>query len=362
MTTNTDIALTPDQRAQHILKVDVRKAELAKLAAKSADLVSITNHAGYQQIHAARMVLKNERVAIEKAGKEARDDATRFSKAVIAAEKELVGLIQPEETRLGEIQQAWDDKVAAEKEERERIEADRLARIRARITALVHLPVAMVGATVEAIDEAMGNAQAFDVTDLSGTDQIEAEAAKATAIEKLTDMRAHRVAADAEAARLAQLQAEIERERDRLAELERVAQARRAEEDRQAAEERRKTAAAEAERLRVEREKADQDAAAERAERKRQQDAEDEERRQRQAAEDEQRRLEEARLAEERAEVERQRQAEAAAKVRREIANATLKGSAAEARLRLIELGDGETVLVAKLTAVLRIDEQEQTA
>lgn len=52
----------------------------------------------------SRIQLKNARVAIEKAGKALREDALKFQKAVIAKEKELIAIIEPEEIRLESIE------------------------------------------------------------------------------------------------------------------------------------------------------------------------------------------------------------------------------------------------------------------
>lgn len=51
-----------------------------------------------------RISLKNARVKIEKTGKALREDALKFQKAVIAKEKELVAIIEPEEDRLQAIE------------------------------------------------------------------------------------------------------------------------------------------------------------------------------------------------------------------------------------------------------------------
>jgi hypothetical protein len=85
------------------------------------------------------MVLKTERVNLEKEGKAARDDATKFSKAVIAEEARLIALIEPEERRLESIQTAHDDRVAREKEARETAELERIERIQLAIQEIKDL-------------------------------------------------------------------------------------------------------------------------------------------------------------------------------------------------------------------------------
>jgi hypothetical protein len=107
------------------------KQELATLAEGSKHITAITNSDGRAQVHAALMALKNRRIDIEKIGKDARDDATKFSKAVIAEEDSLIALIQPEEDRLQAIRDEWDDRIEAERLAKVKAEQERVAAIRA---------------------------------------------------------------------------------------------------------------------------------------------------------------------------------------------------------------------------------------
>lgn len=132
--------LAPIERAKQALKVCATEQALTEMAAKSRDIVTITNADGYQQVHGARMALKTMRVTIEKTGKAAREDATAFSKAVIAEEKRLIGLISPEEERLATLQTAWDEARAAEKREREERERARVQTIQTKLAKLGALP------------------------------------------------------------------------------------------------------------------------------------------------------------------------------------------------------------------------------
>ena len=71
-------------------------AELQQLveSSRSVDIKDL------KQVKEKRISLKNMRVVITKKGKELREDALAFQKAVIAKEKELVAIIEPEEARL----------------------------------------------------------------------------------------------------------------------------------------------------------------------------------------------------------------------------------------------------------------------
>jgi hypothetical protein len=137
--------LTMPQRVAVLLRSAEREATLKEMAGKSVTITTITNLAGYQQCHAARMVLKNQRIIIEKDGKAARDEANKFRAAVIAEEARLIGLIDPEESRLQAIQDAWDNEQKRIKEAKEEAERQRVAGIQARITRITNSPVGVTG-------------------------------------------------------------------------------------------------------------------------------------------------------------------------------------------------------------------------
>jgi hypothetical protein len=88
------------------------KAELQAMAegAKNVDTKNIA------LVHDTRIQLRDARVNITKRGKELRDGALKFQKTVIETERELIGIIEPEEERL---EKAEDEaKLRAEMEKR----------------------------------------------------------------------------------------------------------------------------------------------------------------------------------------------------------------------------------------------------
>lgn len=259
METVMNTQLTVTDRATAVLKFDETKAALQPLVEASARIVSITNGAGYAEAQSARMRLKNTRVEIEKRGKAAREDATAFSKAVIAKEKELVGVIAPEEDRLQSLQDEWDAAIAREKAAKAEAERLRVFAIRQHIDALRAMPLRAVGAGSALIAEVLQMASEpleFDAQELTGeaiAAQADAVAALTTALDAAkadeTRREAERVEREAEAARIAAERAELARLR--------------AEQEKRDAEERAKIAA-EREAARKAQEEADRKAAAER--------------------------------------------------------------------------------------------------
>lgn len=293
--------LTVVQRAAAALKSAQHEQELLALSKKYADITAIANSAGREQCHGAMMELANRRVAITKAGKDARDDATKFSKAVIEEEKRLVGLIEPEEDRLRALRDDWDadrerEKAAKLEAERKRVNDIREAIdfIRAFATNSVGMPANKMAAmleTLEAEEITLDRYQEF-----SG----EAEMVKVATVLKLSAMLIAQRDHEAEQARIAEERAQLERERAEAAERKRLSALARA---------------AEEARLNTEREAAEAKLRAER------EAHEAELRREREGQEARlraEREAEEARLAEQRAEIARQQAEIAAAKAEQE--------------------------------------------
>lgn len=365
--------LTVIERAERALAFADRKAELAQLAQESVRIVAITNAAGREECHAARMRLKTTRVEIQKAGKEARDDANAFAKAVIAKEKELVDVIAPEENRLQSLQDEWDAAREAERQARIRAEQERVEAIQRRIAEIRGAVAEAAGKSSDAIAQLIAELSDIDVLGVGagfGEFADQAQSAMNETLLRLVDLRAAAVEREeAEAREKSEREAEAQQLAAERAELERLraeAEARRQAEEREAAERR---AAAEAE-LRAEREKlaaeraAVEKAAAEERARLAAVAAEQEDMRQRLQAIENARAKAEAdriaaeqreeadRLAAERAELARQ-QAEAQARERkRQIDSATLIEAAGEAHALLLQLA-ADHLTTAKLGAAL---------
>lgn len=255
--------LTVVERAAVALQSNVAGKELAALVEQSKSIVTVTNKDGRTECHAAAMRATAARTGIEKAGKAARDDATKFSKAVIAEEARLIAIIEPEEKRLKGLRDEWDAARAAEKAEVERIERERIAAIVLRINEIKEAPAK--GAMMLTAELA-GYIQTLEGLEI-GADFAEflgeATDARIAALEKLREIHAAKVRADeeAEAARIA---LEEERERNRKeGERLRILEAEQRERD---IEERRRLDAEKAELARQQKEIADQKAEQDRRE------------------------------------------------------------------------------------------------
>lgn len=259
MTDIVTITAPPAERAALALNSTQTERDLIALASKNADITVIKNKAGRDQAHGAAMEIKRARLVIEKTAKEARDDATKFSKAVIAEEKRLISIIEPEETRLLTLRNSWDAEQERIRLEAEAAEQRRIDSINAAIDSIRAIPGNLVSAGSKAIFEAINDLAAIEITE--DAYQEFTQKAEHFRIESLSTLRSLLVAAtqrEAEAQRLAEEQARIAEERARL-EAEQKAEAARLAEERDRLDAERKAEAArlaseraELERLRAE--------------------------------------------------------------------------------------------------------------
>ena len=247
--TETSTELTVQARAYIALKSTKTEQDLLELVKKSAVITEIKNTEGRDECHGVLMTLVNRRVTITKSSKDARDDATKFSKACIAEESRLIDITQPEETRLRELRDGWDAKIEAEKEAKKAAERARIMAINQKIADMRgFVSLALECRTAARIDELLGK---LAQTDLTGFEEFESEAkmVHAEAMKRVEAILANkhqeeqereRIKAEqqAEAARLATERAALDAERIAIANAQTVANARIAEEKRQLEEQR----------------------------------------------------------------------------------------------------------------------------
>ena len=96
---------------------DIAKIQKVIDEGRGITVSDFTNKEQLKMVKDQRLRLKELRVAITKHGKMLREEAVKFSKAVIGKEKELIALVEPEEERLAAL------------EERAEKEKERLARL-----------------------------------------------------------------------------------------------------------------------------------------------------------------------------------------------------------------------------------------
>lgn len=195
-------AMPPAERAALALNSSQTERDLRELAIKHASIQAIKDKAGRDQAHGAAMEVKRARTTVERIGKEARDDATKFSKAVIAEQNRLVAIIEPEEQRLLALRDAWDTEQEKIKEAAAAAERFRVEQIIGRIEAIKGFARMALdcrtSAAVIRLQEGLAKA------DLTGMDEFDAQAMQAFAetADALAKIREQREAEEAERARI----------------------------------------------------------------------------------------------------------------------------------------------------------------
>lgn len=217
--------LTVQQRAAVALQSDKARAELTALAASSLSITAPTNSAGRAECHAAAMAAARARIAISKASKDARDDATQFAKSVMAEEERLIAIIQPEETRLKAMRDAYDAEQARIKDEKADAERLRILELSGRILLIkqAESDAARFDVSAAKACEIHSEISALEIDDATFAEfygeAVEAKAAALAGIAKIIDAKrqSEAAAAKAEAERV-----ELERVRKAEAEAARI--------------------------------------------------------------------------------------------------------------------------------------------
>lgn len=214
-----------------ITKFDPTVADLQTLVSltSSVTLTDFKDKDQLENVKKNRILLRDARLKITKRGKELREEAVAFQKAVISKEKELIAIVEPEENRLSAIEE--EAKVMKER-------ADRIALLPQR-----HAKLAEIGDGIAVSDD--------------GLLVLSAEEFQAYCNKRMADKNAaaERALAEREA-KLKEAELAIQREKEMRAREEQVR-----EEERQRAEQREKE--------RIEREEREKKLEAERLERER---------------------------------------------------------------------------------------------
>lgn len=198
-------SLPVEQRA--VIALDARRTEISlrELVQRSKHLVEVKNKDGRAQAHRMAMDLKNARTAVTNRSKQAREDATAFSKALIAKERELIAITADEETRVFKLRDDFDaeekriaDEAAAKEKARTDAHNETLAHMRALPLDLIDASAEDIQTEIDAIDEL--SADGFPLLEEFGQQAVEL-AAQVRA--QLVTMHAVAVAREESAAKLA---------------------------------------------------------------------------------------------------------------------------------------------------------------
>jgi len=181
-----------------LIKFPVADAAIAELSAKYLPLKvsGVNDQQGLVAVHEARMDIKNRRVAVEKTRKELKADALAFGNKVDAEAKRLTGLLTPIESHLEE-QEAI---VTKEKERLKRIEEEKKQKA--------------LQARMDALDACFTFANAAQVSGMTDDEfAVFLDNAQQTRAKKLADDAAAAAARKAEEERLAAERAELAKQK-----------------------------------------------------------------------------------------------------------------------------------------------------
>jgi len=225
--TSTEI-IPVERRAVLALDSDKTASRIAEEVAKTADIVACNDKPGRELVHKAAMRHRDIRLSIQRASSAAREDAVALQKAVIAEEKRLVSLVQPEEDRLISIRDGFDAEQERIRQAAIQAEQERVRRMEMEMAMYRDIPINYVQSSSAeialGIEKAAG---AIPALEYKGDEEQRMQAYRAGAIAKLEEMKAaaeareeaERQAAEARSAEEARIKAEREAEalRQRLA-------------------------------------------------------------------------------------------------------------------------------------------------
>lgn len=178
---------------------------------------------GYKKVHEARMDVKNRRIAVQKTGKELREEAIKYQKTIIAEEKRIISLLAPIEAHLTAEETKIDDEKAAIKAAEEKLLAERLQARVDRVCAMgaMYNGHAYLAHGVLILPETIKSASDPDFDGLLQVIQweIDAEAAKAKATEdaRLAEEERLRKVAEEQAAEKKRLEEEAKKQAEEAA-------------------------------------------------------------------------------------------------------------------------------------------------
>lgn len=207
-TQSETMALSLPERAAVALRTGEHEIKLRELLTNSARIVAPANKAARDECHAAYMVLKNTRCSIVNLASEATEDAKAFTKAVKVESDRLIAITTAEEARLQGLRDVFDEQAETEKQAKIAAERARTDAIQAMIRKIQGQPLTLAGksaADIAAWFDAENPDRDFDFMEFSDA-AADAIAESLIVIRGMLDKAraAERIAAEAEAARIAE--------------------------------------------------------------------------------------------------------------------------------------------------------------
>jgi hypothetical protein len=235
------------------------EADIAAFLAKHQNVVhDVATVRGMEAARKDRAECRTIRLRIEEARIAEKKDALEYGRKVDAEAKRLTAIISPAEEDYDALIKTEETRKQAEKDERERVERNRIAEIRGRIDQMARLPLLLTGAAAAKLKDARAKLADMVVPDVAYAEFLdEALRVRAGVLEQLDAAIPKQEAQEAEQARLKAEREELDRQKAEQQRVEAEQRAHAAEEDR-----RRRAKLEEDERTaKAARDKADQEAA-----------------------------------------------------------------------------------------------------
>ena len=144
---------TEEKKIIELDKIDVSKLsdfqkfkEKQLLVIRENPFIEIKDHESYRKAKEARTALVRARTTIEKQDKLIASKISAFRKRVVALKQELIDISSEAEIKQQNEVKRWEEIKAAEKAERERVEAERKEKIKAKITEFYNAELKKINA------------------------------------------------------------------------------------------------------------------------------------------------------------------------------------------------------------------------
>ncbi len=218
---------------KQIVKYTTNEAEIAKMSAlyMSLTVTDIADKEQVSQVHDARIVMKNHRIAVDKERKALKADALAWGKKVQAEANHLLGLIEPIESHLKAEEQKVIDEKNRIKAEAEKAEHDRRNAIQEKINTIQRVFIGITGMDSKTLASVKAELESMQIdpeeykefTDQAQTCLEDTHSAVLDAIEARKKFEAEEIRRKEEAAKLNEIrrqqeeaQKKIEAEKEEL--------------------------------------------------------------------------------------------------------------------------------------------------
>ena len=210
-----------------IVEYDVADAAIQTLATKYEGM-EIVDIKSYQAVVAGIREVRGLRIQVENKRKELKKDALAWGRKVDGEAKRITAMLLPIEDQLKGLKEAEDERKAAIRAEKERIEQERIQGIRNRIATIEALSVDVNILPADEIQSVLSEIDSIEITEAEYQEFQEEAERVFVAVRQVVQMALEtRIRLDndgaarrAEAERLEKIRAEQEAEAKRLAEIE----------------------------------------------------------------------------------------------------------------------------------------------